>query len=66
VRPVQRRTGNQRRGHDHVVDVGADERGCRDADFGPKTGDSQQCSQVAGNGIAGPKGLSPRKVTRCA
>ena len=66
VGPVQRCTGHQRGGHDGVVDVGADEGGGRNADVGPKTGGGQECGQVAGSGIAGPKGLSPCRVTRCA
>ena len=50
----------------HVVDVGADERRRGDAEVGPEAGGRQECSQLAGSGIAGPKGLSPRRVTRCA
>ena len=68
VRPFQGRTGNQGRGHDAVVDVGPDERQRSDADVGRQAGrrDEEGDAQVAGRGMAGPKGLSPRRVTRWA
>ena len=61
--PVRRRCGGRgpagapatmRRGHDAVVDVGADERGHGDADVGARAGRGQEGGQVPGSGIAGP------------
>ena len=65
VRAFQRGAGHHGHGHDTVVDVGPDERRRGDAEVGPQAG-RQRGRQLAGSGIAGPKGLSPRRVTRCA
>ena len=65
VRPLRGRTGHHGHDHDAVVDVGPDERRRGDAEVGPQAG-GQRGRQPAGSGIAGPKGLSPRSVTRCA
>ena len=65
VGPLERRAGHHGHGHHAVVDVGPDERRRGDAEVGPQAG-RQGGRQPAGSGIAGPKGLSPRRVTRCA
>ena len=61
----KRRARHHGHGHHAVVDVGADERDRGDADVGRQAG-GQGRRQLAGSGIAGPKGLSPRRVTRWA
>ena len=68
ARPVQRRTRHHRHGHQAVVDVGPDEGRRGDAEVGSEAGRGHQGrDQVAdGSGMAGPNGLSPRKVTRWA